>query len=132
MHEIKTRILVADPDPDVSKTLSLYFEAHGHEVKVEQDIRKLVGAARQWQPHTILVSTEFLNADPYQVCSDLLQDTMTAHIPIVLLLHLDDRMARLEALEVGVDDIVTKPLDIEELRLRVEALIRFSTVRIGV
>ncbi|RMF00265.1 MAG: response regulator [Chloroflexi bacterium] len=131
MHEIKTRILVADPDPDVSTTLKLYFEAHGHEVKVEQDLYKLVGVARQWQPHTILVSTEFEDADPYLVCSDLLQDTLTAHIPIVLMLHLDDRMVRLEALEVGVDDIVTKPLDIEELRLRVEALIRFSTVRIG-
>lgn len=131
MYEIKTRILIADPDPDVNRMLDLYFESYGHEVKLEPDISKLVNVARHWQPHTILVSTEFLDADPYQVCSDLLHDTMTAHIPIVLLLHLDDRMARLEALEVGVDDILTKPLDIEELRLRVEALIRFSTVRIG-
>jgi DNA-binding response OmpR family regulator len=49
-----------------------------------------------------------------------------------MLLHVNDRQARLEALEVGVSDIVTRPFDIEELRLRVEAAVRLSTMLVRV
>ncbi len=73
-----------------------------------------------------------VSKNPYRVCQELLEDTLTAHIPIIMLLHVDERRARLEALEVGADDIVTKPLDIEELRLRVEAAIRLSTFRVQI
>ena len=47
------------------------------------------------------------------------------------MLHLDDRRTKLAVLEAGVDDIVIKPLDIEELRLRVEAAIRLATMRMS-
>jgi DNA-binding response OmpR family regulator len=48
------------------------------------------------------------------------------------MLHKNDRQARLEALEVGVGDIVIKPFDIEELHLRVRAAIRLATLMIGI
>ena len=130
MGVIKSRILIADSDPDISKTLQLYFEANGHEVQTLSLAGDIIKTARQWQPNAILISTEFTDKNPYQICQELLEDTLTAHIPIIMLLHLDERQARLEALEVGADDIVTKPFDIEELRLRVEAAIRLSTLRV--
>lgn len=132
MNTPKSRILIADPDPDVSETLQLYFSANGHETQVVRQANDIVKTARQWQPNAVLVSTELTDKNPYQVCRELLEDTLTAHIPIIMLLHLDERYARLEALETGVDDIVTKPIDIEELRLRVEAAIRLSTLRMQV
>ena len=127
---IKSRILIAEPDPDVSRMLKLYFEANHHEVQIVEQANNILGAARNWQPHAILISTEFTAKNPYHICQELLEDTLTAHIPIVMLLHLDDRRTRLEALEAGADDLVTKPIDIEELRLRVEAAIRLSTLRV--
>ena len=127
---LKSRILIADPDPDVSRMLHLYFEANSHEAQVVDLAGDVLGAARSWQPNAILISAEFTDKNPYHVCQEILQDTLTAHIPIIMLLHLDDRRSRLEALEVGADDIVTKPIDIEELRLRVEAAIRLSTLRV--
>jgi DNA-binding response OmpR family regulator len=127
---VKSRILIADPDPDVSHTLQLYFESHGHEVQLIDKAGDIVKTARQWQPNAILISTEATDRNPYQVCQEVLEDTLTAHIPLIMLLHLDERTARLAALEAGVDDIVTKPIDIEELRLRVEAAIRLSTIRV--
>jgi two-component system cell cycle response regulator len=126
----KSRILIADLDPDVSRTLEVYFQANDHKVKVIDDAYQIIRTARQWQPHAILLSTEFTEKNPYQVCQELLEDTLTAHIPVIMLLHLDERRARLDALEAGADDIVTKPIDIEELRLRVEAAIRLSTMRV--
>ncbi|MCB0166349.1 MAG: response regulator, partial [Anaerolineae bacterium] len=110
MNTPKSRILIADPDPDVSETLNLYFSANGHETQIVSQANDIIKTARHWQPNAILVSTELTDKNPYQVCRELLEDTLTAHIPIVMLLHLDERYARLEALETGVDDIVTKPI----------------------
>lgn len=128
----KSRILIAEPDPDVSETLQIYFGANRHEVQLIQKAGEIIKVARQWQPNAILISAELTDRNPYQVCQEILEDTLTAHIPMIMLLHLDDRQARLAALEAGVDDIVTKPIDIEELRLRVEAAIRLASLRVQV
>jgi len=130
MSAIKSRILIADPDPDISRTMAVYFELKHHEVQLVNTAAAIMSAARQWQPNAILVSTEFTDANPYHTCQHLLEDTRTAHIPIIMLLHLADRKTRLNALEVGVDDVVSKPLDLEELWLRVEAAVRLSTMRV--
>ncbi len=125
------RILVGDPDPDIRETLKIYFEKNEHEVQTVDQAGDVVSAARPWQPNAILISAEFTDRDPYQVCRELLEDTLTGHIPLLMLLHVNDRRARLEALEVGVNDIVAKPFDIEELCLRVEAAVRLSTMQVG-
>jgi len=126
----KARILVADPDPDICQTLRLYFENRNFEVQAVTRAREILRTARPWQPQAILISAEFSDQDPYQVCRDLLEDTLTGHIPLIMLLLMNERQARLEALEAGVNDIVAKPFDIEELALRVEAAIRLSTRRV--
>ena len=130
MDSFKSRILIADPDPDVSITLQLYFEANGHEVLLVDLAGNVLKTARQRQPNAILISTEAADENPYSVCQTVRADTLTAHIPLIMLLHVDERQERLAALEVGADDIATKPIDIEELRLRVEAIIRLSTSRV--
>ena len=129
MNFHKSQILIADPDQDVNRTLKIYFETYGHTVESLDQLKEVISTARQWRPDAILISSEFTDADPHQVCQQLLEEPLTSHIPIILMLHLDDRQAKLMALEAGVDDIVIKPLDIEELRLRVEAAIRLATMR---
>jgi DNA-binding response OmpR family regulator len=125
----KPRILIADPDLDILGSLEVYFEANGFEVKAVDAPEAILKAARPWQPNAILISNEFANGSSHNVCRDLFDDTLTGHIPIVMLLEINDRQARLQALEVGVNDIIIKPFDIEELLLRVEAAIRLSTMR---
>ncbi len=128
----KSRILIADPDIDIRETLRLYFEGHDHEVQSVAMASEVIRLARQWQPNAILMSAEFSDQNPYKICQSLLEDTLTGHIPIIMMLHKNDRQARLEALEVGVGDIVIKPFDIEELHLRVRAAIRLATLMLGI
>ena len=123
------RILIADPDVDILGSLEVYFQSGGYEVKTVEALDNVIKMARPWQPNAILISDEFLDQSPYRISQALLEDTLTGHIPIVMLLHINDRQARLAALEAGVNDIVSKPFDIEELKLRVEAAIRLSTLR---
>ncbi len=127
----QSRILIADPDPDIRQTLQIYFEANNHKVQTVDLAGDVAKVARPWQPNAILISDEFTDKDPYQVCRELLDDTLAGHIPMVMLLRLNERRSRLNALEVGVDNIIPKPFDIEELRLRVEAAIRLATMRAG-
>jgi DNA-binding response OmpR family regulator len=129
MGSPKARILIADPDADINESLRLYFEAYSHEVQTVSRAGDISRMARSWQPHAILIGDEFRDKDPYRVCQELLDDTLTGHIPLIMLLHLNERQTRLAALEAGVSDIVVKPFDIEELRLRVEAAIRLSTLQ---
>jgi DNA-binding response OmpR family regulator len=122
--------LIADPDSDIRKSLRLYFEANGHEVQTVSQAGDIIPVARMWQPNAILMSDNYSDKDPYPICYELLDDTLTGHIPLIMLLHLNERKARLAALEVGVSEIIIRPFDLEELRLRVEAAIRLSTIRV--
>jgi DNA-binding response OmpR family regulator len=126
------RILIADPDYDIRGSLEVYFKANGYEVQTVELAGDVLKTARPWQPNIILLSDEFTDTSPYQICRDLFADTLTGHIPLVMMLQVNERRSRLEALEAGVNDIMTKPFDIEELRLRVEATIRLSTIRLEV
>ncbi len=102
----------------------------GHKVKAVALAGDLLKVARSWQPNIILMSTEFADQDPYEIGRELLVNTLTSHIPIIMLLHTNNRRRRLEALKAGASDIITSPLDLEELYLRAEAVIRLTT-RLG-
>jgi two-component system nitrogen regulation response regulator GlnG len=121
------RLLIADPDPDIRITVKLYFEAKRHEVQAADGLDDVLKMARLWQPNVVLFSTEFNAARA--VCETLLVDTLTGHIPIIMLLHVNTRQVRLEALEAGVYDVIPKPFDLEELYFRVEAANRLATMR---
>ena len=122
------RLLIGDPDDDIRGSLEVYFEANGYHVQGVKAAIDVLKAARTWQPNAILISDEFTDADCFQICRDLFDNTLTGHIPVVMLLQVNERQTRLKALEVGVNDIITKPFDIEELRLRIEAAIRLSSL----
>jgi hypothetical protein len=62
--------------------------------------------------------------DGYEVCTRLRRTLRTSHVPIIFLTQKDERSDRIAGLELGADDYITKPFDIEELRLRVQGAMR--------
>jgi PleD family two-component response regulator len=64
--------------------------------------------------------------DGYEVCRNLRTNMRTSHIPVIFLTQKDERSDKLQGLELGADDYITKPFDIEELKLRVQGAIRRS------
>jgi GGDEF domain-containing protein len=62
--------------------------------------------------------------DGYEVCRRLRSNLRTSHVPIIFLTQKDERSDKIAGLELGADDYITKPFDIEELRLRVQGSIR--------
>jgi CheY-like chemotaxis protein len=64
--------------------------------------------------------------DGFEVCRILRSNTRTSYVPIIFLTQRDERSDKISGLELGADDYITKPFDIEELKLRVEGTIRRS------
>jgi PleD family two-component response regulator len=115
----KGRILVVEDDFDISNMLRIYFTGQGFEVTVAPRGGDALAITRQSLPHLIVLDIMLPDMDGYAVCKELRTTTRTSHIPIIFLTQKDERSDKIAGLELGADDYITKPFDIEELKLRV-------------
>ncbi len=120
----KARLLVVEDDPDISNMLKIYFSGLGYDVDVALRGYDALDKTRQVLPHLIILDIMLPDIDGYEVCRNLRTSTRTSHIPVIFLTQKDERSDKLQGLELGADDYITKPFDIEELKLRVQGAIR--------
>lgn len=118
------RLLIVEDDFDISNMLRIYFSGQGYEVDVAPRGSVALEKTRQNLPHLIVLDIMLPDIDGYEVCERLRKSTRTSHIPVIFLTQKDERSDRLQGLELGADDYITKPFDIEELKLRVKNAIR--------
>jgi PleD family two-component response regulator len=114
------RILVVEDDKDTAEMLQIYFNGHGYSVEVALRGTDAFSATKGYLPDLIILDIMLPGMDGYAVCRELRTMTRTSHIPIIFLTQKDERSDRIAGLELGADDYVTKPFDIEELGLRVK------------
>jgi PleD family two-component response regulator len=99
--------------------LEIYFGGLHYEVDIAARGSEALEKTRQRLPHLIVLDIMLPDIDGYEVCRTLRTYTRTSHIPVIFLTQKDERSDKLQGLELGADDYITKPFDIEELRLRV-------------
>jgi PleD family two-component response regulator len=116
----KARILIVEDDFDISTMLKIYFTSQGYEVDVAPRGADALEKTRHGLPHLIVLDIMLPDIDGYEVCRTLRMHTRTSHIPIIFLTQKDERRDKIQGLELGADDYITKPFDIEELKLRVQ------------
>jgi len=122
----KARLLITEDDVDISNMLKIYFSGLGYDVDTAMRGSDALEKTRQVLPHLIVLDIMLPDIDGYEVCRTLRTNTRTSHIPVIFLTQKDERSDRLQGLELGADDYITKPFDIEELKLRVQGAIRRS------
>ena len=122
----KARLLVVEDDNDISNMLKIYFNGLGYDVDVAPRGSEALEKTHTVLPHLIVLDIMLPDIDGYEVCRRLRQSTRTSHIPVIFLTQKDERSDKLQGLELGADDYITKPFDIEELKLRVQGAIRRS------
>ncbi len=120
----KKRLLIIEDDIDVSEMLATYFESQGYEVFHAEEGQTGIALSRSKFPNLILLDVMLPDMDGFEVCRALRTSTLTKYIPITFLTQRDSRADKVAGLELGADDYVVKPFDIEELRLRVQGSIR--------
>jgi len=116
----KARLLVVEDDLDISSMLKIYFSSQGYDVDLALRGELALEKTRQTMPHLIVLDIMLPDIDGYEVCKRLRSNSRTSHIPVIFLTQKDERSDKLQGLELGADDYITKPFDIEELRLRVQ------------
>ena len=127
MAEAKDKILIVEDDPDVSEMLNAYFRVQGYDVFTVNWGEDGVRAGQTISPDLIILDIRLPDIDGYEVAKRLREDRRTQEIPIIFLTEKRERVDRLQGFEVGADDYITKPFDVQELRLRVRnALKRVS------
>jgi DNA-binding response OmpR family regulator len=123
----KPRILVVEDDFDISNMLRIYFQSQGYEVAVASRGGDALEMCRQQLPNIVVLDIMLPDIDGYEVCRQLRSNLRTSHIPIIFLTQKDERSDKIQGLELGADDYITKPFDVEELRLRVKNAIARAT-----
>jgi DNA-binding response OmpR family regulator len=125
--EAKHKILIVEDDPDVAEMLNAYFRVQGYEVFTVNWGEDGVRAGQTSAPDLVILDIRLPDIDGYEVAKRLRADRRTQEIPIIFLTEKRERIDRLLGFEVGADDYITKPFDVQELRLRVRnALKRVS------
>lgn len=124
MAEEKSKILIVEDDLDVADMLNAYFRVQGYEVFTVNWGEDGVRAAMTARPDLIILDIRLPDIDGYEVARRLRSDRKTNAIPIIFLTEKRDRSDRLQGLELGADDYITKPFDVQELRLRVRNSLR--------
>jgi PleD family two-component response regulator len=125
MAESKQTILIVEDDLDVADMLNAYFRVQGYEVLTVNFGEDGIRACQTTPPDLAILDIRLPDIDGYEVARRLRENRRTQSIPIIFLTEKRDRADRLQGLELGADDYVTKPFDVQELRLRVRnALLR--------
>ncbi len=120
----KGRLLVVEDDFDISNMLRIYFDSQGYEVVVAARGSDALELSRRKLPDLVILDIYLPDIDGYEVCRQLRDNLRTSHIPIIFLTQKDERSDKIAGLELGADDYITKPFDIEELKLRVQNSLR--------
>lgn len=119
----KARLLIVEDDHDIANMLRIYFSAQQYDVDVAGRGAEALEKTRHNLPHLIILDIMLPDFDGFEVCRTLRTNIRTSHVPIIFLTQKDERSDRLQGLELGADDYITKPFDIEELKLRVQRAI---------
>jgi len=125
---MSARILVVDDIEANVRLLEAKLAAEYYDVLTASDGPSALAIASSEQPDIVLLDVMMPGLDGFEVCRRLKEDPATRHIPVVLVTALDGRSDRIEGLEAGADEFLTKPIDDVLLFARVRSLTRLKLV----
>ena len=112
----KKRILVVDDEPQITRVLRTSLASNGFEVRTADDGHAGLRAAREWQPDLVITDISMPNMNGIELCRQLRAESS---LPIIVLSVKGEEKTKVEALDAGADDYVTKPVGMDELLARV-------------
>ena len=119
-----SKILIIDDDTAILELIKVNLELLGHEAITASDGVKGFALARQELPDLIILDVMMPDVDGFTVASRIRNNPSTKDIPILMLTALSMIQDKTKGFDAGVDDYLVKPFELEELKLRVRALLR--------
>src|SRR3979490_2768049 len=115
------RILVVDDEPQITRVLRTSLSSQGYDIRVANDGETALEIMKDWTPDLGITDLSMPNMDGLDLCRRL---RVGSQIPIIVLSVRGEEKTKVQALDAGADDYVTKPFGIEELLARVRANLR--------
>lgn len=119
-NTIQKSILIADDNPNNLKVLSETLMKFGYDVRIAMDGKAAVESALTKVPDMILLDIHMPEMDGYEACSVLKKDPRTKDIPVIFISALNEQFNKIKAFKHGAVDYLTKPIQMEETKARVE------------
>jgi CheY-like chemotaxis protein len=120
----KGRILVVEDDADVANLLQTNLIAWGYEVAATAYGREALPICREKAVHLIILDILLPDTNGFSVIQEIRSTTRTRHIPIIFLTQKYDRSDVIKGLELGADEYLIKPFDLEKLHLNIKSCLR--------
>lgn len=116
----KQSILIADDNPNNLKVLRESLIRFGYDVRVAMDGKSAVESAQIQTPDLIILDIHMPEMDGYEACTVLKSDIRTKEIPVIFASALNEQFNKVKAFDMGAVDYLTKPIQMEETRARVD------------
>lgn len=117
------KIMIVEDDAELANQMAKQIEAWGNQVNRVRDFRNVIGAFTEYDPHMVLmdISLPFFNG--YHWCSEIRK---ISNVPIVFVSSASDNMNIVMAMNMGGDDFISKPIDLEVMTAKIQAVLRRS------
>ena len=114
-------ILVVDDEPQITRVLRTTLSTHGYELRVANDGDAALDVMKNWTPDLVITDLSMPNMTGIELCRKI---RTRSQIPIIVLSVKGEERTKIEALDAGADDYITKPFSMNELLARVRAQLR--------
>jgi two-component system, OmpR family, KDP operon response regulator KdpE len=119
--EVKTNILVVDDEAQIARVLKTALSSQGYGIRTASDGEEALQLMKGWAPDLVVTDLRMPNMDGLELCRRIRTES---RIPIIVLSVKGEDTIKVEALDAGADDYITKPFSINELLARVRAALR--------
>ena len=122
----KPRILIIDDEPQIGRVMRTGLSTHGFDVRVAADGEAGLDLFSDWRPNLVITDLSMPNIGGLEFCRRI---RLISEVPIIVLSVKNEERNKVEALDAGADDYVTKPFGMDELLARIRAALRRTSAR---
>jgi len=119
----KSRVLVVDDEPQITRVLRTVLTSQGYQVRTAAEGEAAMTNFNEWRPELVITDLYMPHMDGLELCRRIRAQST---VPIIVLSVKGEERTKVEALDSGADDYVTKPFGIDELLARVRSALRRS------
>ncbi len=117
------RVMIVEDDDVIAKTVKKHLEQWQYDVHIVSDLSNVMGEFTDYSPHIVLMDIKLPFYNGYHWCSEIRR---VSKLPIMFLSSASDNMNIVMAMNMGADDFIAKPFDLDVLTVKIQALIRRS------
>ena len=123
-HDQPAKILIVDDETQITRVLRTALSTQGYSLRIAANGVEGMEAVHTWKPDLVITDISMPQMNGVELCREI---RAVSQIPIIVLSVRNQDLMKVEALDAGADDYVTKPFSIQELQARVRAQLRRST-----